>query len=155
MRKDGPSAQGNGLSEMSLSAEREASKPTLHLAAVHPWAVSSYAECRLWYSLSEAVVRPGEMLNREENQKAVDGTSQAIPITVEGSCRKASIQGRVALGSGRQSEGEAWGHVGSWPVQLQLASLWRFSQASRERLSIRFWWDFSDFLLYLKYYLIF
>ena len=78
------------------------------------------------------------MLNREENQKAVDGTSQAIPITVEGSCRKASIQGRVALGSGRQSEGEAWGHVGRWPVQLQLASLWRFSQASRERLSIRF-----------------
>lgn len=57
------------------------------------------------------------MLNREENQKAVDGTSQAIPITVEGSCRKASIQGRVALGSGRQSEGEAWGHPGSWPVQ--------------------------------------
>ena len=81
------------------------------------------------------------MLNREENQKAVDGTSQVIPTTVEGSCRKASIQGWVALGSGRQSEGEVWGHLGSWPVQkgiLQLSSLWRFSQASRERLSIRF-----------------
>ena len=57
------------------------------------------------------------MLNREENQKAVAGTSQVIPTTIEGSCRKASIQERVALGSGRQSEAEAWGHLGSWPVQ--------------------------------------
>lgn len=36
------------------------------------------------------------MLNREENQKAVDGASQVISVTEGGSCRKASTQGRVA-----------------------------------------------------------
>lgn len=92
------------------------------------------------------------MLNREEDQKAVDGTSQVIPTTVEGSCREASIQGWVALGLGdsqRERCGATWA-AGLSKRDTAALFLVRFSQASRERLSIRFLIEFSLLFIYLK-----
>lgn len=84
------------------------------------------------------------MLNREENQKAVDGASQVISVTEGGSCRKASTQGRVADLGFRVWEMVRGGGVGG-PGQparpkraLQLCSLWSCSQASWEKLPVRF-----------------
>ena len=81
------------------------------------------------------------MLNREENQKAVDGASQVISVTEGGSCRKASTQGRAADPGFRVWEmvrGRGVGGPGQ-PVRpkgaLQLRSLWSCSQASRGKVA--------------------
>lgn len=91
--------------------------------------------------------RPGETLNSEENQKAVDQASQVASAVEKGSRGKGSAAG-LASGSGRQSEGQ----VGvTWIVKsvcptggLQLRSIWSCSQASREKQASQTLMPFPD-----------